>query len=155
MKILVIDDTEANHQSARETLSGHDVTVVTNANASRLLGGVNHEMKDYDVVLTDLNMPSGRDESEMGAFGYPIALSALMCPRVKYVGLFSNGGAHGDLLSSCNFGNYEVHNIGEKKFLAIDFPPQIKSMYHTNGGKNWGRLLEILTKYSAGDSIRW
>lgn len=55
MKILVIDDTPRNQESAHSTLVGHDVTVigtVKEAYEALRKGG-------FDAVLTDLFMPIG------------------------------------------------------------------------------------------------
>lgn len=73
MKILIIDDSAWNVASAKQTLDGHDITVInTVKNAYTLImgyseynGGPDIHMKDFDALLTDLYLPVGNYEGQM------------------------------------------------------------------------------------------
>jgi len=77
MKVLVIDDRQENIESAKKTLAGHELTLVsTTQEAFDILfaWGVRGEHDGFDVVLTDINMPLGefsgyRDGSFVGQSG--------------------------------------------------------------------------------------
>lgn len=61
MKILIIEDSARNVTAAREQLASHDLTVVETANKALELLGAGYARTgkcDFDVVLTDLLMPS-------------------------------------------------------------------------------------------------
>ena len=65
MKILVIEDKELHQASARETLAGHDLTIVSSYDAAvKLLGS----KFDFEAVLSDLMMPMSRTTLADGVF---------------------------------------------------------------------------------------
>jgi len=125
MKILVIDDSRVHQQSARQTLQGHDLTVVdTYDEAYKLIqprietnrkGQVIPKKEEvatpFDVVLTDLLMPTGSriQKSKKGNWladpgeflgpempvGFALALNAVL-HGAKYVAVVSDGDHHLD-----------------------------------------------------------
>ncbi len=58
MKILIVDDDLDVADTVKEALSNHDCTLAHDGRkASELLG-----VEDFDLVITDINMPSGGGE---------------------------------------------------------------------------------------------
>ncbi len=62
MKILLIEDETVSIAGAKEQFIGHDITIVPNV-AELLdlagLGGIEGVVKEFDLVLTDMNIPFG------------------------------------------------------------------------------------------------
>ncbi|MBT7007781.1 hypothetical protein HN958_04760 [Candidatus Falkowbacteria bacterium] len=107
MKVLVIDDSPLNQESARQTITDHDLTVVgTYDEAYDLLLVSFHGRpqcnEPFEVVLTDLLMPAGsRNQCGPGKefvgqempVGFALALNAVL-HGAKYVGVVSMGEHH-------------------------------------------------------------
>ena len=126
MKILVVDDLEVQRQAARQTLAGHDLTIVEGYDeALSDFGIMDSEMRfqkenpAYDVMLTDLLMPGGSYQSmgwaQQEAMGFPLALLAAQ-RGIKVVGVVSSGSHHNhpamgalDYLSGFGRGLYMKH----------------------------------------------
>lgn len=108
MKILVIDDSPVHQQSARQTLEGHDITIVEGYDeALKSLGcyflGSQNRKQEFDVVLTDLMMPAG-----MGGFGgdgkqyigqempmgFLLVLMAVLHSGAKYLAVVTDTNRH-------------------------------------------------------------
>ncbi|MFA5994390.1 MAG: hypothetical protein WC823_05525 [Parcubacteria group bacterium] len=120
MKILVIEDNELHRQSARETLAGHDITIVESfdeaMNIMNTRSGFN-----FEVVLTDMMLPMGMKRtltreafksSEQVPYGLIIALRAAIS-GAKFVAMVTDTNHHQgamsaaiDFLSSAYY-NYE------------------------------------------------
>lgn len=99
LKILVVEDNPIHQEAAKKQLNNYDVTIMKSFteffNAVRQ--GV--ELSDYDVVLTDVKLPSpqdgGRGEVE-AATGFVVALKALQ-EGVKMVGIITDVNHHEDV----------------------------------------------------------
>ena len=107
MKILVIEDKAIHQESARETLIGHEVTVVPSYNEAYGLLKWKKEF-DFDAVLTDMNMPmSERNLSsriifrpdEQVPYGFILALAAAY-RGAKYVALVTDINHHYGAMSA-------------------------------------------------------
>lgn len=105
MRILVIDDTVAHQDAAREQLRGHELTVVgTYDDGERLL-----QEESFDVVLTDLLMPAsertqGPDGRKFVGQEMPVGifLALLAATRgARYVGLLTATNHHAHPASAC------------------------------------------------------
>lgn len=151
MRILVIDDTQANLASAIVTLHGHEL--VTEGDAEKAHSLIRNER--WDAILTDLWMPTPQG---MSAFGVgldpsgmqddaikdmmPIGLVfALMAVTrgVKYVGVLTETNHHRDRLTAALDGV----RIGESPRLTV----MDCGLFRTEtGAKNWGALLRLLTE---------
>lgn len=104
MDILVIEDKEMHQQSARETLKGHEVTIVGSYDDARELLEVKF---DFDVVLTDMNMPMSKKTLEREAFkpneqvpyGFVLALMAAH-GGAKFVAMVTDTNHHQGAMSA-------------------------------------------------------
>lgn len=165
MKILVIDDREANRQSALDQLGvEHEVTVANGYDAA-----MSETWQPWDVVLTDAMMPfdrsSRRNESWFGEeamVGIGIAMRALKKARFVAV-VFSNHhhqNAEGEILEDC------YHAFDARKPLVtangarLAFVQDLCVCSECNGrgehrstcsqqgpiGKNWAKALAELLK---------
>lgn len=111
MKILVIDDSPLHQQSARQTLEGHDVTIVATYDEAVALFGL-HAMpwrlkewpqQEFDVVLADLMMPAGMaglggDGTQYNGqempMGFPLVLMAVLKSNAKYLAVVTDTNRH-------------------------------------------------------------
>lgn len=122
MRILVVDDKDMHRQSARETLEGHELTVVSSFDeAIEQL----KEKDKYDAVLTDLKLPMSsawplsrdayrRDKNvlfrgELVDYGFVIALRAAL-RGVKYIAVVTDVNHHQDAMSAA-LDQIEWHTI--------------------------------------------
>ena len=111
MKILVIDDSPLHQESARQTLEGHDVTIVGTYDEAVALFGL-HAMpwrlkecqpQKFDVVLSDLMMPAGMgglggDGTQYNGqempMGFPLVLMAVLKSNAKYLAVVTDTNRH-------------------------------------------------------------
>ena len=108
MKILVIDDSPVHQQSARQTLEGHELTVVSSYDeALKFMGQSQWENVNprpvFDAVLTDLMMPAGmgllggdgmKYVGQEMPMGFGLALLAVLCSGAKLVGVVTDMTRH-------------------------------------------------------------
>jgi CheY-like chemotaxis protein len=156
MKILVIDDKKVNRVSAQQTIAGHDLTIVGNYDeAVRQL-----DSQEWDVVLTDLLMPAGRDAQggvglqyvgqEMPV-GFALALLAAL-RGAKYVAVVTATNHHNhpasamlDRLGSSYWRDGMRPNFvinGARAMFVHHTPVQVEGL---GEGKDWGKVLAALT----------
>lgn len=87
MKILVVDDCPRNQQAAREQLTGHELVIVgTSDEALRAIELAALNSVQFDVVLTDMELPKSATREEICANNLPGAP-----PEEEYV--YRAGGA--------------------------------------------------------------
>ncbi len=103
MKVLVIEDKLMHQNSARETLAGHDLTVVDSfAKAIEVL-----TKEKFEAVLTDMNLPMSKmalhDEafnpSEQVSYGFVLALLAAK-HGAKYIAMLTDTNHHKGAMSA-------------------------------------------------------
>lgn len=139
MRILVIEDSEKHVESAKMTLSSHELTIIGSFDEFRkAFGGENIiETPPFDVVLTDMNMPMGKrnpygsnyDREKAESYGLIIALKAAMA-GIKFVALLTDANHHNDGMSSAlgdlhgayygDFIKTSPHRVGNKNFFNIN-----------------------------------
>ncbi len=151
MRILVIDDNQANLDSALATLNGHEL--VTEGDAEKAHDMIANEK--WDAVLTDLWMPTPQgtiafgvglaDPSRMEDDGIkntmPIGrvFSLMAITRgVKYVGVLTDTNHHNDRLTAALDGV----GFGKSPRLAVMSCGPFRTQ---TGAKNWGALLRLLS----------
>lgn len=128
MKILVIEDKEMHQQSARETLVGHDVTIVESFDkAMELMCEWN--TFPYEVVLTDMMMPMSEktlvseafNPSEQVPYGFVIALKAAL-RGAKFVAMVTDTNHHMGAMSAAidHFGCGTYYTNGCKPNFVIN-----------------------------------
>lgn len=147
MKILVIDDSEAQQQAAKTQLAGHDLTIVDSCIDAK----VYIRKDEFDVVLTDLMLCDGfrwaNNEGAVIGSGIFVALFAAM-NHVRYVGLLSNTLRHDtwEAASLAELGGSSPEPImiqGAKVLLCS----AESGMIERDGSartKNWAKLLKAL-----------
>lgn len=88
MKILVIDDQPCNIESARLTLQGHDfMTAASIEEAYEIL----RSGERFDVVLTDLWLPSGSFRGALARDYYPAPTAQIPAGLVFAISAANNG----------------------------------------------------------------
>jgi hypothetical protein len=179
MRILVIDDSEKNRESATEQLTEHDVTVVGTSyeGAEEIASG------GYDVVLTDLFIPAtcvegapertrcgelygfepfGKETegSLMGELfgnespiGFGFAFRAAL-EGVPYVAVLSDADHHDDAVSSQLDWFGSSYNHGNKPLHCFQVNGSrmvlCNNAYWAHGKKRWDLTLEVVL---GGDPI--
>ncbi|MDO8492351.1 MAG: response regulator [bacterium] len=90
MKILVVEDKPEERDAALRQLSDHEVTTVGYfSGAAKAL-----DKEIFDVVLTDLIMPSGYNDGDvLHPYGLTVALKALS-KGIQKIAIVSYGGGH-------------------------------------------------------------
>lgn len=170
MKILVIDDTYANQESARKTLAQHDVTIVGDTvEAQKLLKAKSFE---FEVVLTDLLMPlpaavMGSEREWVHPFGgygtcvkpeacegeHPVGMGFALLAALrgaKLVAVVSNLSHHshpiGAQLDSFDWrsGTSPIQIEGARMMLINE--PEMIAIDGGERGKDWGWVLGTLEK---------
>lgn len=164
MKVLVIDDSVINQESARQSLAGHDLTVVGNTvDAQALLRGENF---DFDAVLTDLLMPLPVAQAYRAAEGYcspfgsgatcvsieackgehPVGLMFALTAAArgaKFVAVVSNASHHAHPVAAqldyFSWIDEEPLVIRNAKVRFLNEPKHLQS-----GGKDWAWVLQKL-----------
>lgn len=150
MKILVIDDKKVNRHSAKQTIVGHELTVVGNYDeAVRQL-----DFQEWDAVLTDLLMPAGRDAQggkglEFVGQEMPVGLAlallaALRGARYVAVVTATNHHAHPasamlDRLRPHSGPNFVIN--GARAMFVHHTPIEVEGI---GEGKDWGKVLAAL-----------
>lgn len=167
MKILVIEDKQIHQDSARETLAGHDVTIVGSFDEAKEVLSLSRSF-DFDVVLTDMMIPvsarwvrrkDGFDPSTLVPYGFIFALRAAE-RGAKYIALLTDTNHHQGAMSNAldmidRAGYYSEglrmtarFNINGAKCVFVHAPyvkeageAEAPSM---DGRKDWGRVLNDL-----------
>jgi CheY-like chemotaxis protein len=145
-RVLVIDDTLRHQESAMQTLSSCDLTVAEGYDeALRLLSS-----NQYDVVLTDLEMPAGTEgalaQHTLGAtypLGLLIANEAARC-GAKAVAVVTDLNHHADPFSAAfdHFSRQTFQINGAK--VCYMHAPMMKIDDNTEYAKNWKEALDRL-----------
>ncbi len=141
LRILVIDDTPTNIRSAKVGLAGHLLRTATGYDeAMKILGN-----QDFDVVLTDLEMPMspnllapGRFKlGELVPYGFLIAIEAAR-QGAKFVAIATDGGHHAGPLQAAfdHFSKFPVKIEGAKVVMV--------HACTGNEGKSWSSVLADL-----------
>jgi CheY-like chemotaxis protein len=156
MKIIVIDDTLVHRMAAQQTLDGHDLTVASSYDeAVKLL-----DRERYEVVLTDLLMPAGRDaQGPRGApfvgqlmpVGFALALHAVL-RGAKYVAVVSATNHHDhpasamlDRLGDAYWRDEQTRPRFVINGATVGFFHHPAVMVEGQGkGKDWGKVLRAL-----------
>ncbi len=168
LRILVIDDTEKNLETARKQFAEHDVTTVASFTEAHVLLGNNNRTDDtgpdkkpyvrwneglpnFDVVLTDLFMtavPDGGNTDKAGqdtTYGLVLALAAIR-RGVKMVAIVTRGSHHNepilwalDLLELEFTEDVRVYMIGNTAFACCNDTER-------ENGKDWASVLKKLQK---------
>lgn len=154
MKILVIDDNPVHQQSARQTLEGHDLTVVDSYDLGQKLVKKDH---GFEAVLVDLLMPASRQAlgtrgEQFGGQEMPVGIFlALLAAKngAKYVAVLTDSSHHDHPASAC-FDAFNPHEDSPTVFTVEsarvllcngwDFLNQDEKPM----SKNWGKLLDYL-----------
>ena len=161
MRILVIDDSPVHQQSARQTLGGHDLTIVGSYDEGQKLVGKGHR---FPTTLLDLLMPASRQKLGNAAQkrfmgqGFvcqemPVGIFlALLAAKngARYVAVFTDSNHHEHPASACfdafnpeDACSPDVFMVEDARvvlcngwcFLNQDEKPM---------SKNWGKLLDYL-----------
>jgi hypothetical protein len=164
MRILVIEDSPANQQSARDTLSEHELTIVGSYDeAMKILQG----KQKFDVVFTDLMMPAGmagvngdgkKWEGTLMPMGFGLLLLAVIVSGAKYVGLVSDPSRHDhpvgnqiEVLMYSDFPQFLMNGvvvgIYSKRFCNFmyqELEEGSKYSYKLDTPKHWGNILANL-----------
>jgi CheY-like chemotaxis protein len=134
MDILVIEDTTRHQQSARETLSDHELTIVGSRDEAMKLLGRQYMAKEdgevvikdgefggFDAVLSDMNLPMSKwqilgddqyDPNELVPYGFQLALSAAM-QGVDYVLVATDQNHHdGPIAASVDYMQDTTEGMG-------------------------------------------
>jgi CheY-like chemotaxis protein len=77
MKILLVEDGEANIQSAKNQFPDHELTVVKTANEAEQIIGIEWRLAKYDLVLTDMYIPKSTERTELVPAGLTILAKCL------------------------------------------------------------------------------
>jgi CheY-like chemotaxis protein len=104
LKILVVEDTPANIDAAKEQLKAHDLEILTTyEDAATRLTSEYQEKGAIDVLMTDLYVPfaqkdGGRqvwreDVTKTKALGYPLILLGVQ-QKIPKIGLLSDSNHH-------------------------------------------------------------
>jgi len=159
MKILVIDDTQAQLDHAKNVLADYEVTIA----GSWREGKEALEMGGWDLVLTDLSMPAEGDGQgpdgrkyvgQPTPYGFPLALLALKLGIPK-VAIVSNGqgddgnhhdhpifwasdNLHGEIVPErlWAFTGYECPHMDEKSMPGVEKSYLIK---------DWATVVKTVT----------
>ncbi|NTU67106.1 MAG: hypothetical protein HGB08_04260 [Candidatus Moranbacteria bacterium] len=121
MKILVVDDRLANQESARKTLSGHELII-----GGTYASGWSHFRrrcnKKFDAVLTDLLLPEDLPSDEIFPYGIPLALEALTL-GVPLIAIVTFGDHHTEDPRVGMLNGMKNGKIGESVFMtSVDSP---------------------------------
>lgn len=154
MKILVVEDRQDQREAAEQQLAGHEITFKNNLMDffPFKLFWSDSERKDfslaeYDMVLTDVNIPSPVDQGPMvieGPTGLLVALKAIQS-GVKYLGVISEISHHAiDPVAK----GLDMWIFSEKAFETGKtkvFIEGYNACEDTYPVKNWKRVYDILT----------
>lgn len=164
MKILVVEDNPLHQEAARILLAEHDVTIVGSfVDFYKMVTPIRSsdpkdnkpaelDLASFDVVLTDVNLPS--HHSAEAATGFVVALQVLAA-GVKRVGIITDANHHRDSYGRAfdlDFTGCKVSDrIGWGKRIVVGDARIAVECYHATTdigggryGKNWKRLLDIL-----------
>ncbi|TAK04229.1 hypothetical protein EPO34_03730 [Patescibacteria group bacterium] len=109
MKILVIEDKEIHQNSARETLQGHDVTIVGSYDEAVKAIREPYPSKplEFDAVLTDMNLPMSKETLTPDVFKadeqvpYGLVLALMAAHRgAKFVAMVTDTNHHKGAMSA-------------------------------------------------------
>jgi CheY-like chemotaxis protein len=155
MKILIIDDNSVNLAAATLTLAGHDLTLVSEYDeAMKAL-----DRETYEVVLTDLLMPAGREAQgprgrpfigQPMPVGFALALHAVL-RGAKYVAVVTATNHHDhpasamlDRLDRASWSD----EMSRPRFVingaTVGFFHHPRVMVDGQEGKDWGKVLKAL-----------
>lgn len=168
MKVLLIEDSSVHVQAALNQLSEHEITVFKSWKEFSNFGDFNGYpsaekllkfFQEYDMVLTDINIPGVLDNdcSEPEApIGLVIVLSAIQS-GVKYIGALTDANHHCDAISKtfCIWNAPEPFQVGFSKvkivegFVSRNEAESFIVIKELNGKrehvKNWLLLSNVLT----------
>lgn len=173
MKILVIDDSVANQESAKSQLAEHDLTVVSTYDDGLELVRDKDLKCHFDVVLADLLMPASSrqinpngkgvhligQEMPVGIF---LALSAAT-NGAKYVAVLTDSSHHAHPASACLDAFY---GYGEAKPVPFTVGGAVMLLSNTRAwvdevgenqpvrAKNWKKLLDYLITPHSFEGVR-
>ena len=163
MKILVVEDNSLHQEAARILLAEHDVTVVESftdffdkvtgvqSNVPEHCVPPEQDLASFDVVLTDVNLPSHHGEA---ATGFVVALKAL-ATGVKRIGIITDANHHRDSYGKAldlSFNGVKTKDkwgwgqrivVGDTR-IAVECYHATTDIGNGRDGKNWKRLLDIL-----------
>jgi CheY-like chemotaxis protein len=166
MRILVVEDKLKHQDSARRTLDGHDLTVVTTYDAALDLMKRDKLPLPFDVALLDLMMPMSPrtlaggvyDPAKQEPYGFVLALRAasLGIPKIAVVtdtnhhkGAMS---AALDVLGYCRKGDRDSDwNCYWRDELRPNFTINgaacmfVHAPFIDDEAKDWGKVLAALT----------
>jgi CheY-like chemotaxis protein len=155
MKILIVEDNPIHLEVAKMQLKDHELVIFKSFTEflkktasiviERKFNEPTIDISDFEVVLTDLYLPSSNDhlvETE-AATGFVVAMAAIRA-GVKMVGIVTDANHHEDPISKgfdMFFDSGSIFSVGEAKIMLtnnsiIDGEPRIK---------NWKRVLDYLT----------
>lgn len=163
MKILVIDDTVAHQQSARQTLKGHDLTVVGGHDEALEVLSTYTTKPYWDAVLSDLLMPAGRNAQggpgmqyigqEM-PIGWSLAIQAAIL-GAKFVAVATDMNHHHHPASAMLDGlDRAVFQLAGARALFTNHVRMVELEDGSGSGKDWGEILiRLLSSVEASDSM--
>lgn len=114
MKILIVEDTKKNIEAAKKQLAGHQLTILSSFKQFINLTGNNtvgapasapwkyESLSEYDMVLTDVELPSFTDNSPNDEALAPTGLMIMtkaLSDGVKYIGVITDANHHMDPVS--------------------------------------------------------
>lgn len=127
-KILVIEDKAMHRESAKATLAGHDVTIVSSFDeAMDLMKLGSDTVNFFDVVLTDMMMPMswrtlGDSVGNLGEqpYGFIIALRAALC-GAKFIAMLTDTNHHrGPMSAALDHVGGAYYDEGQKPNFVIN-----------------------------------
>ncbi len=175
MKILIVEDDELNVRAAAEQLKDHELTFVKNfvdfyndfykkivrdqnLNRDSRDKQITLSLSEYDMVLTDVNLPSPIDMEPQiinGSTGLLVVLKALES-GVRYIGVITDANHHSADPIAKGFDMFmrapdyngrpiKTMRFGESR-LFLECYNACKDMPYLGErrAKNWRRLFEIL-----------
>ena len=141
-RVLVIDDTPSNIQSAMETVpTGYELVTATGYDEGMELLGKGH----FDVVLTDLHMPMSSQTlsteafhlGELVPYGLLVVMEALR-HGVEEIAVVTDLNHHADCFSAAfdHFTRCEAIKTGRTRIRLLHAP------LRPDGTKDWGKVLD-------------
>jgi len=147
VKILVIEDTEKNIDSAKSTLPGHDVTICTSIQTA--FSTLRDGQQQFDVLLTDLFLPIGEFRGMVYPYSKPLGeLPAGLVFALKAVNLgmsvviVTDTDHHKDWICTLLDLLYPDRSDSNRRIAYVEARNATTGDYD-NPTKDWGKAIEM------------
>lgn len=157
MNVLVIENDPRHIHSAKESLKGHNLTVLQSADQAFEMFERNPEFS-FDAVLIDMQMPNSNREGgnqrsldKESPYGLNFIWRAAAMQSVKYIGLLSDGNHHNSPMSAA-FDGFPLNQIFQLNQAKVIFCREVYHGFRGEDGEAFkGKAWDIILAYLTGD----